>query len=151
MTWLNWLLKLYSGLRTIPHLILTHNTQVLVQLMLISFVWLYKIKCDVYAQLLVNQIQNDFWVFYMFLKVFCYFCALSFCFKMHFCVVLQKLLQRHFREKLETKLFPWKEVKAKTRKHKISDRDFRDCLVTISRLKASREKLCASDVFFASM
>ena len=27
MTWLNWSLKLYSGLRTIPHLILTHNTQ----------------------------------------------------------------------------------------------------------------------------
>ena len=30
-------------------LILTHNTQVLVQLMLISFVWLYMIECDVYA------------------------------------------------------------------------------------------------------
>ena len=27
MTWLNWSLKLHSGLRTIPHLILTHNTQ----------------------------------------------------------------------------------------------------------------------------
>ena len=28
MTWLNWSLKLHSGLRTIPHLTLTHNTQV---------------------------------------------------------------------------------------------------------------------------
>ena len=27
MTWLNWSLNLHSGLRTIPHLILTHNTQ----------------------------------------------------------------------------------------------------------------------------
>ena len=27
MTWLNWSLKLHSGLWTIPHLILTHNTQ----------------------------------------------------------------------------------------------------------------------------
>ena len=27
MTWLNWSLKLHSGLCTIPHLILTHNTQ----------------------------------------------------------------------------------------------------------------------------
>ena len=87
----------------------------------------------------------------MFLKVFLYFRALSFCFKMHFCVGLQKLLQRHFRKKLATKHFPRKEVKAKTRKHKISDRDFFDCLTTISQLKASREKLCASDVFFASM
>ena len=27
MTWLNWSLKLHSGPRTIPYLILTHNTQ----------------------------------------------------------------------------------------------------------------------------
>ena len=45
---IDWSLKLHSSLRTIPHLILTHNTQVLVQLMLISLVWLYIIKCDVY-------------------------------------------------------------------------------------------------------
>ena len=45
---IDWSLKLHSSLRTIPHLILTHNTQVLVQLMLISLVWLYMIKCDVY-------------------------------------------------------------------------------------------------------
>ena len=62
----------------------------------------------------------------MFFKVFLCFHALSFCFKMHFCVVLQKPLQRHFRKKLATKLFLRKEVKAKTGKHKISDRDFRD-------------------------
>ena len=27
MTWMNWSLKLHSGLSTIPHLTLTHNTQ----------------------------------------------------------------------------------------------------------------------------
>ena len=38
--------------------------------MLISFVWLYVFKCDVYTQLLNDQTQKDFWVFYLFLKVF---------------------------------------------------------------------------------
>ena len=89
-------------------------------------------------------------ILYVFESVLLLLCF-KFLFQVHFCVVLQKLLQTHFREKLETELFPRKEVKVKTRKHKISDEDFRDCLATISRLKASREKLCALDVFFASM
>ena len=80
MTWLNWSLKLHSSLRTILHLILTHNTQDLVQIILISFVWLCMFKCDVYAQILVDQTQNFFWVFYMFLKVILYFRAFSFFF-----------------------------------------------------------------------
>ena len=84
MSWLNWPLKLHSGLWTIPHLILTHNTQDFVQLMLISFVWLYMFKCDVYARLLVDQTQKDFWVFYMFLKVILYFCVFSFLSKCFF-------------------------------------------------------------------
>ena len=67
---IDWSLKLHSSLRTIPHLILTHNTQVLVQLMFISFVWLFMLKCDVYAQLHVDQTQKYFWVFYIFLKCF---------------------------------------------------------------------------------
>ena len=46
--------------------------------MFISFVWLYMFKCDVYAQLLVDQTQKYFWVFYMFLKVILYFHALVF-------------------------------------------------------------------------
>ena len=81
MTWLNWSLKFHSGLKTISHLILTHNTQDFVQLMLISFVWLYMIKCDMYAHVLADQTQKDFWVFYMFLKVILYFRAFSFCSK----------------------------------------------------------------------
>ena len=35
--------------------------------------WLYMFKCDVYAQVLADQTQKDFWVFYMFLKVILYF------------------------------------------------------------------------------
>ena len=91
MTWLNWSLKLHSGLRSIPHLILTHNKQVLVQLMLISFVWLYMLKCDVYAQLLADQTQKYFWVFYMFLKVILYFHALNFCSKCIFVLFFKNL------------------------------------------------------------
>ena len=81
MTWLNWSLKLHSSLWTILHLIPTHNTQDFVQIMLISFVWLYMFKCDVYAQILIDQTQKKFWVFYMFLKVILYFHVFSFCSK----------------------------------------------------------------------
>ena len=84
MSWLNWSLKLHSSLWTIPHLILTHNTQDFVQTMLISFMWLYMFKCDVYAQVLADQTQKDFWVFYMFFKVILYLCAFSFCSKFIF-------------------------------------------------------------------
>ena len=38
-------------------------------------------KCDVYTQVLADQIQKDFLVFYMFLKVILYFRAFSFCLK----------------------------------------------------------------------
>ena len=81
MTWLDWSLKLHSSLWTIPHLILTHYIQDFVQIILISFVLLNMFKCDVYAQVLANQTQKDFWVFYMFLKVIVYFHAFSFCSK----------------------------------------------------------------------
>ena len=81
MTWLNWSLKFHSSLWTIPHLIFTHNTQDSVQIMLISFLWLYMFNCDVYAQILADQTQNDFWVFYMCLKVILYFHVFSYCSK----------------------------------------------------------------------
>ena len=96
MTWLHWSLKLYFGLRIIPHLILTHNTQVLVQFMLISFVWLYMFKCNVYAQLLTDQTQKYFWIFYMFLKVILYFHALSFCSKCIFVLIFKNLFRGLF-------------------------------------------------------
>ena len=45
MPWLNWSLKLHIKLKTISLLISTHNTQVYVQWMTYSFVWLYLLKC----------------------------------------------------------------------------------------------------------
>ena len=44
MPWLNWSLKFHIRLRTISLLISTHNTQVYIQWMSYSFVWLYLIK-----------------------------------------------------------------------------------------------------------
>ena len=78
MTWLNGSLKLYSSLWTIPHLILTHNTQNFAQVMLISFVWLYMFKCDVYAKILANWTQKIFKCFICFLKWFYTFMFLIF-------------------------------------------------------------------------
>lgn len=146
MTWLNWSLKLYSRLRTISHLILTHNTQ--------DF-------CSTNAYFICVIVYDQMWcvcsivcwsnpkrflsILYVFESVFMFSC-IKFLLKMHFCVVLQKLLQRHFHEKLVTKLFQCKEVKVKTWKYKIQTETF----ATISRLMASHKKFCASDAFFAS-
>ena len=119
----------YSTFDTHTHT--THKT--FFQWMLISFVWLYMFKCDVYTQLLVYQTQNDFWVFYMFLKVFLCFRFLSFCSNCIFHVFHQKLLQRHFRKKLATKLFPRKWVKAKYENKKFKQkllRLFRYCFAS---------------------
>ena len=49
--------------------------------MIISFVWLYMFKCNVYTHVLADQTQKDFWVFYMFLKMILYFPTFSFCSK----------------------------------------------------------------------
>ena len=150
MTWLNWSLKLHSGLRTIPYLILTHNPQDF------SSINAYFICVIVHDQMwcvcsiACRSNQNFFLsILYVSESVFVLLCF-KFLFKMHFCAVLQKLLQRHSCEKLATKLFLQKEVKAKTGNHKISYRDFRDYLVTISWLKASYERFRASEVFFVS-
>ena len=64
--------------------------------MLISLVWLYMIKCDVYAQLLADQTQKYFWVFYIFLKVFLYFRVLSFCSKCIFVLFFKNFFRGIF-------------------------------------------------------
>ena len=140
-------MKLYSGLRTIPHLILTHNTQVLVQLMLISFVWFYMIKCDLYAQLLVDQTQKYFWVFYMFLKVFLCFRTLCFCSKCIFVLFFKNFFRGIFARSSRLSSSHKKRLRKKLENTKFQTETF----VTILRLKASREKFCALDVFFVSM
>ena len=68
----------------------TQHTRLLIQWVRISFVWLYMFKCDVYTQLLFDQTLKDFWVFYMFLKVFLCFRVLSFCSNCIFHIFHQK-------------------------------------------------------------
>ena len=55
MPWLNWSLKLHIRLRTISLLIFTHNTQVYVQWMSYSFMWLYLIKCVFTCSIFVDS------------------------------------------------------------------------------------------------
>ena len=88
----------------------THKTNV--QWMLIPFVWLYMYKCDVYTQRLADQTQNDFWVFYIFLKV-----SLCFC-------VFRGIFVRSSRVSSS-----YEDEDGKNWKHWISDRNFRNCLV----------------------
>ena len=69
---------------------ITHKSNV--QWILIPFVWLYVFKCDVYTPLLVDQTQKDFWIFYIFLKVFLYFCVFRVFIKIvHFLFLSKKL------------------------------------------------------------
>ena len=77
----------------------TRRTRLLFNECLFSFVWLYMIKCDVYTQLLVDQTQKDFWVFYIFFKVFLCFCIFKFLFKLHFSC---------FSSKTSLETFSWK-------------------------------------------
>ena len=60
MPWLNWSLKLHIRLRTISLLISTHNTQVYVQWMPYSFVWLYFIKCVFTCLIFVDSKTKGF-------------------------------------------------------------------------------------------
>ena len=60
MPWLNRSLKLHIRLRTISLLISTHNTQVYVQWMPYSFVWLYLIKCVFTCSIFVDSNTKRF-------------------------------------------------------------------------------------------
>ena len=60
MPWLNWSLKLHIRLRTISLLISTHNTQVYIQWMSYSFVWLYLLKCVFTCSIFVDSNTKRF-------------------------------------------------------------------------------------------
>ena len=60
MPWLNWSLKFHIKLRTISLLISTHNTQVYVQWMSYSFMWLYLIKCVFICSIFVDSNTKRF-------------------------------------------------------------------------------------------
>ena len=57
---MNWSLKLHIKLRTVSFFISIHFTQVYVQWMPYSFVWLYLIKCVFTRSIFVDQTQKDF-------------------------------------------------------------------------------------------
>ena len=84
-------------------------------------------------------------ILYIFESYFILSCF-KFLFKMYFCVVLKKLVQRSFCEKLTTKIFPQKEIEAKTGKHKFH----METLATVLRLDAYRKSFCALVVLFVS-
>ena len=60
MPWLNWSLKFHIRLRTISLLISTHNTQVYIQWMPYSFVWLYLLKCVFICSIFVDSNTKRF-------------------------------------------------------------------------------------------
>ena len=143
--------------------------------MLISFVWLYIFKCDVYAQILNDQTQKYFWVFYLFLKVILYFRAFSFCTKYIFvfffkngfkgCFVrssrlrasCEKCLRKINFLTVHTKTFATVSRLTASREMLFgqnwifpnSNRSYHDCIATVSWLTASRESFCASEVSLA--
>ena len=75
MPWLNWSLKFDVRLRTISLLISIHNTQVYVQWMPYSFVWLFLIKCVFTCSIFVDSntkrflsVLSVFWKYFVFTK-----------------------------------------------------------------------------------
>ena len=71
MPWLNWSLKFHIRLRTISLLISIHNTQVYVQWLSYSFVWLYLIKCVFTCSIFVDSNTKRFLsVLVVFVKYF---------------------------------------------------------------------------------
>ena len=140
--------------------------------MLISFAWLYMLKCDVYAHVLADQTQKYFWVFYMFFKVILYFPVFRFCSKCIFVfffknwfrglfarsswlrasrkMCLREISKSHFHTEslatalrvFQTKLFPRNVFRQNWKFFKFIQR--------LSQLRASRESFSMSHDYFAT-
>ena len=150
MTWLNWSLKLHSGLRTIPHLILTHNTQEF------NSINAYLICVIVHVQMWCLCSSTCWSNLKRFLSVLCVFesdfilLCFFFLFNIHFCVFLQKTGSESFHEKLATESFPRNVLKGNF-KVTFSYRKSRYCLMSISRLNSSREMFLGKTRNFSSL
>ena len=81
MTWLNRLLKLNSGLRTIPHFVLTHNTQDFDSTNAYLICVIVHVQMWCVCSITCWSNPKRFLSFYMFLKVILYFRIFSFCSK----------------------------------------------------------------------
>ena len=95
-------------------------------------------KCDVYAQVLADQTQKDFLVFYMFLKVILYFYAFSFCSKCIFVFFFKNWFRGFFARSSRLRASRKMCLREITKSH-FSYRKSHYCLASILRLNSSRE------------
>ena len=150
MTWLNWSLKLHFGLRTIPHLILTHNTQDFCSLnayficvIIHAQMWcVYSIACR-------SNPNKSLSILYVFLKSFYAFVFWVFV-QIAFFIFFIKNSFRGIVARSSQLNSSHENGLRQNMKTQNSNRNFRDCLTTISQVKSSCEKLCALEAFFAS-
>ena len=141
MTWLNWSLKLHSSLRTIPHLILTHNTQdfdsinaYLICVMVHVQMWCV---CSITCWLNLKIFFECFICFWMWFYTFMF---LVFCSKFIFMFFFKNWFRGSFARSLRlraSRKTSLREIKY----FSISYRESCYCLASISWLKPSREMI----------
>ena len=139
MTWLNWSLKLYSGLWTIPHLILTHNTQ---DFCLMNAYFICVIVHDqmwwVYSNACRSNPKRFLSILYIFESVY----MLS-CFKFLFNCIFFFFIKNFFRvifarnSRLSSSRENGLRQNSENTKFQI------ETFTTVSRVKSSHEKFCA--------
>ena len=137
MTWLNWPLKFHFGLRTIPHLILTHNTQDFdsINAYLICVIVHVQMWC-VCLSIYWSNPKGFFSDLYVF-KVILYFCDFSFCSKWIFVFFFKNWFRGLFAKRLRLS-FSWNVLKGNF-KVTFSYRKSHYCLANISRLNSSHK------------
>ena len=111
--------------------------------MLIPFLWLYVFKCDVYTQLLINQIKKIFECFICFWKCFYAFVCLEFLVQNVYFRFLLKKKKNSFRGRVH-RISNFRMRIANFRIHWILDREFCDCFA--SKIYP-QNLLCASVAF----
>ena len=150
MTWLNWLLKLHFRLRTIPHLIHTHNTQDFCSMnaYFICVIVHVQMWC-IYSITRRSSPKRFLSILYVFESVFYAFVFWVFVHIAFFMFFIKNSFRGIFARSSRVSSSHENGL-GKEWKHQISDRNFRDCLVTVSRVKTTRENFCALEAFFMS-
>ena len=136
MTWLNWSLKLHSGLRTIPHLTLIHNTQDF------DSMNVYLICVIIHVQMWC-VCSNTCWsnpkrFLSVLLKVILYFRVLCFCSKCIFVFFFKNWFRGCLARSSQLRASRKKGLR-EINFFILSHRNSRYCIVTTSRPIASRE------------
>ena len=150
MTWLNWSLKFHPGLRTIPRLILTHNTQDFCSMNAYFFCVIVHVQMwCVYSIACRLNPKKNLSILYVFKSGFtlsCFEFLVQIAFFMFF---IKNSFRGIFARSLWLSSSHKNGLKQKM-KTQNSDRNFRDCLATVSRVKSSHEKFSTSEAFFAN-